>query len=255
MSCVSRLVACGLLLVASFGVCAADDAPAFDRPGISFSTQTLPRGGFAWEQGLPDASYDESGGVRTTTWVADTNLRLGLSDSLEVQLGADSYGGMRQRGRGIRSDERGGGDGRIGLKWVPATGNKTFSWGMLATATLPFGEAPLGDGGHDFDLGAAASWTLPRDASVSLYLDRSWAEGGGWLFSPNYGFALSDTVGAYVEAGFGSGTQRQRVAGGGVTWMATPRVQLDASFLRGLDASSPDWQAGIGLSVYFAPRR
>ncbi len=42
-----------------------------------------------------------------------------------------------------------------------------------------------------------------------------------------------------------------RAAGAGVAWMATSRLQLDASFLRGLDAASSDWQGGIGLALYF----
>lgn len=80
-------------------------------PGISFATDTIPLGSFAWEMGLPDASWDESDGVRTTTWMADTLLRFGVIDALELQLDADSYGGIRQRGGGGRSSESGGGGG------------------------------------------------------------------------------------------------------------------------------------------------
>lgn len=242
-------------LVANAGAW-AEDTPSFDRPGLSFGTSTLPPGGFAWEQGLPDAGWDDSGGVRTRSWVADTLLRLGLARTLELQLGADSYGGVHQRGGGLRTSRNSGGDGWASLKWVPATGSEHLSIGVLATASLPWGEAPLGDGGQAYDLGVTAAWDIGNDRSVALYVDRSWGDGGsGWLFSPSYGFSLSERVGAYVEAGIGSGAQRQRVAGGGVTWAATPRLQFDLSFLRGLDAQSPDWQAGFGLALYFAPRR
>lgn len=253
-----------LALVRSLALCAgsfaamagADEAPGFDRPGLSFGTATLPPGGFAWEQGLPDASWDDNDGVRTRSWVADTLLRLGVARTLELQLGADSYGGLRQSGNGTRSSQRGGGDGWVSLKWVPSTTSETFSIGVLATASLPYGQAPVGGGGHDYDLGVTAAWDLGNDRSVALYLDSSGGDSGsGWLFSPSYGFSLSERVGAYVEAGIGSGAQRQRVAGGGVTWAATPRLQLDLSFLRGFDAQSPDWQAGFGMALYFAPRR
>lgn len=47
------------------------------------------------------------------------------------------------------------------------------------------------------------------------------------------------------------GEPRETVAGGGVTWMWTDRVQLDASLDAGLDAHSPDLQAGLGISAYF----
>ena len=42
-----------------------------------------------------------------------------------------------------------------------------------------------------------------------------------------------------------------RAVGAGLTWMATPRLQLDASFLRGLDEETVDGQGGIGLALYF----
>lgn len=243
-----------LLFVALLaGPAHADDAaPAFDRPGIAFATETLPRGTFAWEQGLPDASTDRTDGIRTTTWIADTLLRFGVADTLELQLGANSFGGVKVRGRGEHSSEHGGGDGWASVKWAPATNSDDFTWAVLATATLPFGEAPIGDGGHDYDVGITGTWALPSDTSVSLYADRNWGDSGrGWMFSPSFAFPLGEDVGGYVEAGYGTGAARTRVAGGGVTWMATARLQLDASFLRGLDDDSPDWQGGIGMALYF----
>ena len=45
----------------------------------------------------------------------------------------------------------------------------------------------------------------------------------------------------------GNGT----VAGGGLAWMITPRVQFDAGFDRRLGGTAPEWQANLGISVYF----
>ena len=96
------------------------------------------------------------------------------------------------------------------------------------------------------------AWALPGDTSLALYADRQWGEeGSGWLFSPSYGFPLGEDVAAYVEAGYGQDAQHMRAVGAGLTWMATPRLQLDASFLRGLDEETVDWQGGIGLALYF----
>lgn len=85
-----RLGVC-MAMLACGGVQAAE-APEYDRPGIGFSTSTVGRGVLAWEQGLPDAGRDRRDGVTTTTWAAITLLRLGVSSTVEVQLGADVWG-------------------------------------------------------------------------------------------------------------------------------------------------------------------
>lgn len=249
-----RCAACSVSIALLFatGQALAAETPAFDRPGLSFSTSTLPAGGFAWEQGLPDFSTDRSQGVRTTAWLADTLLRLGVTDTVELQLGADTWGGVRVRGNGAHRSEHGGGDGWGSVKWAPATVSETFSWAVLATASLPFGETPIGGGGNDYGLGVTAAWALPGDTGVSLYANRDWGDGGnGWLFSTDYGFPIGDGLDGFIEAGYGTGAARTRVAGGGLTWMATPWLQLDVSFLRGLDNESPDWQGGVGMAWYF----
>ena len=87
----------------------AAQAPQFDRPGLSFSTPSLSAGQIVWEQGLPDVSEDDADGVRSTQSVADTLLRLGVSDTLELQLGADTYGHLDIRGDGVRRAARGRG--------------------------------------------------------------------------------------------------------------------------------------------------
>jgi len=62
------------------------DAPAFDRPGFAFATATLPPGSMDWEQGFPDLQRDETDGVRSTLYAANTTLRFGVTPTLEVQV-------------------------------------------------------------------------------------------------------------------------------------------------------------------------
>ena len=233
---------------------ADDDAPAFDRPGLAFASETLPAGAWAVEQGLPDASSDRSAGVRTTDAIADTLLRHGLFDGVELQLGADTRGWERVRGPGDASAwAAAGGDARIGLKLAVPGGSDAFSAALLLTLGVPIGRAPIGDAGHTKDLGLSMSWAVANGASVSLYLDHRRDRGGeGSLCALAYNVSLRDDLSAYVEGGFGNRAQHAREAGGGIAWMVTKHVQLDASFLRALDRATTDWQAGFGVSVFFA---
>lgn len=101
-----------LCAISQQAIAQADEAPAFDWPGIPFAAETLQPGVFAWEQGLPDASTDRADGQRTTQYTADAVLRLGLLQNVELQLGSDSYNW--QHGGGARV--HGSGDSLVGLK-------------------------------------------------------------------------------------------------------------------------------------------
>ncbi|KTF37513.1 hypothetical protein OZ12_15410, partial [Xanthomonas translucens pv. translucens] len=135
-----RRVGYALVLLGGLGAvgpACADDAPAFDRPGIGFASQTLPAGSVAWEQALSDVSYDRSSGVRSTEYVADSRLRIGLSAQAELQLALDSQVWQRVRGTGEDFRGHGGGDARVGLKWALPSARDSFSWALLGTAAVP----------------------------------------------------------------------------------------------------------------------
>jgi len=249
----AALMRCMLLLAAHAGiagVASAEDAPAFDRPGIGFASTTLGSGQVAWEQAFFDGSYDRSGGVRSTEYVADSRLRIGLSARTELQLAIDSQVWQRVRGGG--EDRRGhsGGDASIGIKQALPSARDGFTWAMLGSASLPVGRSPYGEAGHRYDLGVSAGWDLPGGRSLALYGNLSDSEdGSGWSVSPSYTFYAGDTLSAYVEAGIGGGEDEMRALGSGVTWLFAERVQLDLSVLRGLSAQTDDWQGGLGISV------
>lgn len=254
--CATRRAAALMQCALTFGalgatrVAHADDAPAFDRPGIGFASQTLPAGGVAWEQALSDVSYDRSGGVRSTEYVADSRLRIGLSAQAELQLAIDSQVWQRVRGTGEDFRGHGGGDASVGLKWALPSSRDTFSWALLGTAAVPVGRAPYGDDGHRYDLGVSAGWDLADGRNVALYANVSDSDDGhGWTVSPSYTFYAQGDLSAYAEAGIGGGEDEMRALGTGLTWLIAERVQLDVSVLRGLSAPTSDWQGGIGVSV------
>jgi hypothetical protein len=100
-------VVTGLFLLPSVGYA---DAPPFDRPGISFSPAVLAPGAFDWEQGLPDVQRDYTGGVRSTSYSADTTFRLGLAQNFEAQVTGSLWNRLDVRIDAVTSRMEGAGD-------------------------------------------------------------------------------------------------------------------------------------------------
>jgi hypothetical protein len=220
------------------------DTPSFDRPGISFSSAVLPVGSFDWEQGLPDLQRDNTDGVRTTSYTADTTFRYGLARTVEVQLTGSLWNRHDLRTLGMTSHGQGPGDTRISLK----LSNTNVSLAVLGGITFATGAAEFTNGRSIYSLGAVIGRDLGAGRSIAAYgnVDRS----GGvdtWTFSANVGFPVHGNLGGFVELGrvFDGGSS-STVAGGGLTWLLH---ELYAR--RGVTSSSPDLQAGLGISVFW----
>jgi len=249
----------GMVWVVACAVVAAPshaDTPAFDRPGIAFAPTTLPANSFAWEQGLPDFQRDRSDGVTQSLYAASTRLRYGISDRWEVQLAAPLFQQIDTHGQGQASRATGAGDLSMAVKagLTPAAGK--FNAALLGVVSLPTARRDTGLGSEQYSLGATAGWSPSEQQSLALYANVDLLEGHAtWTVSPNWSIALSDTVGGYLEGGYQFGNAKGQpanaVAGGGLTWMVTPVVQLDAYALAGLTRSSTDLSAGCGVSIFF----
>ncbi len=228
-------------------------APPFDRPGIAFATSTLPVGSFDWEQGLPDVVHDNTAGVRTTQYSADTLLRYGITPTLELQLGGSLWNRLDTHGIDGHNRRYGGGDTTIAAKWAPALKSDDVAIALLGAVTLDTGATAFTNGRPVYSLGATVSRDLQAGRAVAMYVNAS--KSGGettWTFSPNISFPITSAIGAYVEAGrIVGGDASGTVAGGGLTWLLHDRIQFDINELRGLGGHAPDWQAGVGVSVFW----
>lgn len=252
----SRVACLSVTAAACLGVAglARAQTPAFDRPGIAFSVTTLPVGSVAWEQGLPDLSRDRSDGVTQTSYSAGSLLRVALAERVELQFGHSAFNLLRSHGAGESLRERGVGDTSFALKVaLPALG-PNLEWALLGSTTLATGDAAFSAGETSYALGATVEWALDEHRALAFYANAQTLEGETTLsFSPSYSVALNDSVGVFAEAGY---TRTRHlpddvIAGGGVTWMVAPRVQLDLSANVGLTSDSTDLQAGFGVSVFF----
>ena len=246
-----RTIAIVSLLV--FTSSAWADAPPFDRPGIGFASAVLPVGSFDWEQGLPDLQRDSSGGVRSTTYTADTLLRFGLTSTLELQLSGSPWSRTTIHAPWFRAHADGAGDTAIGLKWAPALANKRWTLAFLGSVSFDTGSAAFTNGRTVTSFGAAATSDLGDGRSLELYAND--VHGGGantWTFSANYGFPIHGNFGGYIEtARVAGGGTSSSLAGAGITWLLKEHVQFDLYADGGLTQSSPDLLAGFGISVFW----
>lgn len=248
---IPRAVAGALLLAAAS---ARADTPAFDRPGISFSTQTLPPGSFDWEQGLPDVERDSFDGARATSYSADTTVRIGLARALELQLGGSAYDFARTRADGHADSVHGGGDTSVALKAALPSSSEDFSWAALARVGFATGSAAFSAGRTQVELATSLNFKLGDALSTASYakLDRL-GGASSYGFAQSLAYTVSDATGVYVELGAELARHQSAatIAGGGVTYMITPTVQLDLFGDFGLSHASPDLQAGFGVSAFF----
>jgi hypothetical protein len=233
---------------------ASAETPAFDRPGISFSTTTIPAGSLAWEQGLPDIEYDSAGGERSTGYSAGTNVRIGLAEAIELQVAAALFNRLEtETGDGSNSDN-GYGDTSLALKFALPSSRPDFSWAVLGSASFPTGDDPFTADEHQYGLGTTLGLDLSEVVSIAFYANAAYEDSDTvWTVSPSLSFSLGDRLGVYVEAGASFGEEDESdavVAGGGLTWMLTPIVQFDVSANFGLNSDAPDVTGGVGLSVF-----
>jgi hypothetical protein len=247
-----------LIFAAFFGLTcvpvARAEAVSFDRPGIAFASATLTPGSWAFEQGLPDFARNNADGAKTTLYSAGSNLRFGLFDALELQLATSAWNQLKVNVGGISQTVHGAGDARVALKVALPSESETFSWAGLGSVTLATGASAFSNDATQYDLGLALAQEVANNLTAGFYLNATRLEGDNSItISPSLSFSVTDTLGAYLEAGYFSNADapNSTVAGGGVTWMLNPVLQLDASANFGLNSQSPDVTGGLGFSVVF----
>jgi hypothetical protein len=243
-------LACGCLAARP----AHADNPGYDRPGYGFAPAVLAAGDITLEQGLPDWSRDHDGGTSTTLYAADSLVRIGIGGPLELQLGSASWNSLRQTGPGIDSRSHGRGSSNLALKLALPSSNKAFTWGLLGSVAFTDGSRDFRNDRRQYLLGAQFNLQANERNSLGAYLEdvRSGNRDSTTVaLSDNY--TLTPTLTIYTESALlhsadqGSGS----VAGGGLTWMASPRVQLDAGLDHHLSGNTSEWMTNLGVSVYF----
>jgi hypothetical protein len=228
--------------------------PGYDRPGYGFTPVVLGAGDVTLEQGLGDWNVDRQDGIRSSLFTADSLLRVGIGGPLELQLGGSPFNYLKQTGSGTDFSSHGHGDSNLAIKLALPSSNQAFTWGLLGSVEFTDGAKAFRNDSRQYLFGAQFNYQVDERNQLGAYLQDVRAGGNdSTTIALSDNVALTKTLTAYVEAallhmaGQASGT----VAGGGLAWVVSPRVQLDAGFDRRLGGAAPEWQVNFGASIYF----
>jgi len=226
------------------------DPPDFDRPGAGFATSVLPAGGVALEQGVPDWSRQPGdSGALQGKYTADSLFRVGLGGPVELQLGGSLWNHLY--GDGER--RTGHGDSSVAMKVAPST-NDDFSYALLGQMSFDNGTHDIGNGARQYTLGTTLGWKLQGDRQVTLFANLDRLQGSRtWTLAPVYTVPLSENLQGYLEADLIHDGQagNEDLAGGGLALKLGDRAQADTFVLHRLGPRGAQWEAGLGISVYF----
>ena len=263
-----RVVLVAAALLVPLAAHAADDqdrdyCPA--RPGLGTPACTMAPGTVSVETALADWTLDKQGGDRTdTVLIGDSSVRIGLTDSIEAQIGWTPLGIVRERSGGLVDRATRSGDATLGLKAnLLHPDGSGLSIAVQPFVTLPVGRAPVGAG--DWGGGVVVPVTYDLSKTVNLEItpevDAAVDQDGrgrhlAYSGVVGLGIALNDQVTFTVEDQLvrdedPSGGTTQDLASVSLAWMARKNLQLDLGAVAGLDRAAPDVELYAGIARRF----
>lgn len=237
-----------------------------DRPGLGTPACTIDPGHFDIELGIADWTLDKTADSRIDSIeVGQLLVRVGLTDSLEAQLGWTAFGHVRTRDRLTGAVDRISGTGDVTLALRQNLKNPDgsgFSLAAMPFATLPTGGSAIGAGEWSTGLLVPMSYDLAEGVQLGLTSRLEAAadedrDGRHLAYGAVAGLSveLSDSIGAAFEIAATrdedpSGHSTEWLAGVSAGWMAKDDLQLDAGANFGLHRAA-DVQLYLGVSKRF----
>lgn len=234
-----------------------------DRPGLGTPACTVDRGHVVVELGLGDWTRDTQGPERTdTVQLGDALVRVGLTDSLEAQLGWTAYGHVRTRDRtaGTVDKASGVGDVTIALRQnLHHPDGSGFSVALMPYASLAAGGRAIGAGDWAAGLLVPMSFDLSDSLSLGITPQVDAAADGdgngrhlGFGTVAGLGVALSDSLSAAGEVSLyrdrdPAGHSTEALAGLSMGWQPRDDMQFDIGVNLGLNRASPDAEVYFGI--------
>ncbi len=240
-----------------------------DRPDQTESPYTVDAGHFQIEMDFVNCTYDRDTSGGGDVWtkdrsIAPMNLKLGLTNRVDLQLMIDPQMSSRVEDRVAGTVARASGFGDV------ATRLKVNFWGNdggpTAFAIMPFVKWPLPassvrngetEGGIIFILGfqLPAGWSSAAMSEVDFVSDGAGGRDTEWLNSITFSHGLTPRLGGYIEfvavTGSAPGFAWQGQFDVGFTYALASNIQLDIGCNIGVTKSAPDRQLFTGVSRRF----
>ena len=247
-----------LIVAAGFSMNTMAAEFSFDRPGTGISTGITPVGQLAWEQGLPNVSYNqttiEGEQQKTVTLNADMLLRTGLAKDLELQLGWQGPAWSKVKRAGQSVEEDGLGDVSIGLKKAIDLDDDKLSMAILAEAILATGNDGFSHHDDIYSLSSAVAYAATDLITTSITM-RYEAQNSNWTVTavPTIEYKIADKWSGFSEFVYRKAESEhyEYSLGSGVIYALNNRVQMDASVGVDLNGRDKSYQSGLGVSFLF----
>jgi hypothetical protein len=244
---------------------AAPDAPDLvtDRPDQTESPLVVPVGTVQVEIGSLFVNDEEEGTRSEIASAPGTLIRYAFHPRFELRLEWPGWIEAESRGAEGQSRVSEAADPELGVKvaLVAARGARP-DVALLAHVSLPAGGEPIGSPRADPSVRLSVAHTLSKRIGLGWNVGwkaQSFRDDVGQthtltrlLYTASCGIEISERFGSFVEV-FGDlpASDRARSAhslDGGVTYLVTPRVQIDFSAGVALESEAPDRFVGFGIS-------
>lgn len=255
-----------LALLAAAAPAAAQDRPYCPaRPGLGEPACTMAPGKVSLEIGAVSwERADDPGSHVDTLTLADTLVRIGVTDSGEVSIAWTPFISERARDSAGATTARGGSDVTLAFKQnLHHPDGSGFALAIEPHVTLPVAGMPGGAGDWSvglvvpasFDLGHGVSLQSTSEADAAVDGDRNGRHVALGEVA-GLGVALSDSLSATGEVQWlrdwdPAGASTRAYAGIALALSLSDDLQLDGGAVAGLDAAASDVQLYAGLARRF----
>jgi hypothetical protein len=234
-----------------------------DRPDRTESPYTVDAGHAQVELEAVRFGRDDSDtGDSEELAAMGVNVKIGLLPQADLQVGC--AGGAHHTATetdGTQLDESGIGDTFVRLKWnLWGNDGGTTAFGLMPFVVLPTGSNGIGDSAARPGLIVPFAWSLPSDFGFGAMVQVDWpqeSDGAGryaeWLTTATLGHPVAGSLGAFLEFAATTRPAREGAWAGtvdaGLTFAATPSVQLDGGAVFGVSEAADGLGLFLGLSM------